>query len=91
MIKYEAVIVEKNGKKSTLEEFRDACMGGPSRTRAKDACTWLIVENEDGEELFYAEWTFLDCAKGEEIDDIETKRAYKAYIEGEKEYINFDY
>jgi hypothetical protein len=70
-------------KKLTFDEFADLMVGGPSR-RIVDGtipgCTYILVTNEYGDEVFYAEW--VDGDDGEMA-----KEAYEAYLDGESEYL----
>ena len=67
-------------KKLAFDEFADLMVGGPSR-RIVDGtipgCTYILVTNEHGDEVFYAEWVDGD-------DDEMAKEAYEAYLDGEK-------
>ena len=65
--------------KLSLEEFEDLMRGGQSRNSQK-AVTYVLIEDEDGEEIFYAEWEFLSEEHDYEVVEI----AHKHYIDGDR-------
>lgn len=70
-------------KKLAFDEFADLMVGGQSR-RIIDGvcpgCTYILVKDGYGDEVFYAEWIDGD-------DDEMAKKAYEAYLDGESEYL----
>ena len=65
--------------KLSFDEFAGMMIGGPSR-RIIDGvcpgCTYILVKDEYGDEVFYAEWVDGD-------DEEMAAEAYVAYMDGE--------
>lgn len=87
-----------NGRIS-FEEFSALITNGDSRKRPGVSVGWVRLLDDDTE-CFYAEWTYSDVeadedgevtpagwARVEQIDGEQSRLAYAAYIDGEREYI----
>lgn len=62
----------------TFEEFCNLSRRGESRNIPGRAVSYVLVENEDGEEVFYAEEKFEDEDREEEF----LQEAYQDYLVG---------
>ena len=65
-------------------DFVSLLMGGESRNRPGVAVDYVLVVNQDNEEVFYSEWPAAD---DDDQIEINLNAAYDAYTAGEAEYI----
>ena len=59
----------------TLEQFRENMSGGESRQQPGQAVTYILIEDPDGNEIFYTEWPF----ESEQGDEETAKERYAIY------------
>ena len=63
-------------EKMSFEEFMLQMKGGESRTTPGMTVSYVLIEDDDGEEEFYAEWKFIN--EDHDFNVLET--VYKEYL-----------
>ena len=61
----------------TFDKFHSLMHGGESRLTPGKVVTYVLVEDSDGEEVYYTEWDFVN--EDNDLDMI--KEAYQEYLD----------